>query len=450
MLRRLLLSFLVPCVASWIVTLVWQPLARHQSEEYFELAQAPAGESSLFRPPGYITFLRGVGAVTGGLHEEDYLPVYLAQGVVLGLASVGLFLLALRWLQPAAACLLALAFGIHPLAVILTGYVHYDLLHLALLIWLSLAVVHSFGGEKPSLPWASVAGVLCALTTLTRPMTLIFPLVLAIMIVWNGKVERRRAWMAGLVCLATMLVVIAPRTWSNYQRTGRFIPINAQSGAALWPMTETALHPTSENFPWVALWEKRGPKLLREKLGADAEDPDVFMRRPVEVDDILRQAAIRQLRAQPGVYLGNVFDNVRFFWTGDSRLFVRTFLNYQFANKRPPPATAATNYFSAYTALLHLLGAFGLVLAVWRKEKTLIWVGAVFLTLWLAHSVVYLDARYLYAELPFLLCFASYGLREIIPKRWPRDLVAGGTLTILSILGLVLVLLGPEGWMFQP
>jgi hypothetical protein len=134
MFPRALLCFLLPCLAGWLVAFVWTPLERHQAEEYFELAQAPAGtESSLFRPPGYVAFLRGVGDLSGGLRINQYAPVYLAQGVVLGLTAVGLFLLVRRWLSPAAACLLALAFGFHPLAVLLVGYVHYDLLHVAFL-----------------------------------------------------------------------------------------------------------------------------------------------------------------------------------------------------------------------------------------------------------------------------------------------------------------------------
>lgn len=429
--------------------MAWQPLARHQAEEYVELAQAPTGESSLFRPPGYVAFLRGVGTFAGGLNKDNLRPVYLAQGLVLGLATAGIFLLTLRWLHPGPACLLALAFGCHPLAIILTGYIHYDLLHLTLLIWLSLAVVKAFGGDKPTFPWAIGAGVLCALTTLTRPMTLIFPLVLAIMIAWKHRTERRRWWLAGLALVVTMTAVIAPRTWSNYQRAGRFIPINAQTGAALWPMMEAPLHPTSDNFPWVGLWEKLGPDLLRAKLGADADTKDIFQRQPVEVDAVLRQQAITLLQAQPEVYADNVLHNALFFWTGDSRLLLRAFLFYQFADHSPPPQTLATRYFSAYTALLHILGAVGLLLAFWRKERTLLWVGAVFLTLWLAHSLVYLDARYLYAELPFLICFTGYGLREILPKRRPRDWVASGALLTLSVASLLILLLGPEAWMFH-
>lgn len=449
MLQRLLLVFLVPCLAGWVVAGIWQPLERNQAEEYFELAQAPAGESSLFRPPGYAEFLRDVGRLSGGLVKNDYRNIYFAQGLLLGLAAVGLFLIAQRWLQPGAAFLLALAFGCHPLAIILVGYVHYDLLHLTLLIWLSLAVVHALGGEAPSLPWTIAAGVIGALTTLTRPMTLIFPFVLALVLLWRNHPERRKNWMAGAVFAVAMLLTIAPRTWANYQRSGQFIPVNAQTGAALWPMTVAPIRATSDNFPWVDLWGKQGAPLLREKLGIEGEAKDVFQRRPVEVDAILRAHAKEQLRAQPEVYFSNVLRNAVFFWMGDSRQTVRAFLFYQFVDRSPPPQTFATRYFSAYSALLHLFGALGLALAFWRKECTLLWLGAVFLSLWLAHSLVYLDARYLYAELPFLICFAGYGLREIFPARWPRDQVAGGALLALSALGLILVLLGPEAWMFH-
>ncbi len=449
MLRRLLLVFLLPCLAAWVVAFVWQPLERHQAEEYVELAQAPAGESSLFRPPGYVAFLRGVGLIDGGLQKENYRPIYLAQGLLLGLAAVGMLLVAQRWLQPMAATLLGLALGLHPLGIILAGYVHYDMLHLALLVWFSYAVQCAWEGKAPSFCWAAAAGILGALTTLTRPMTLIFPGVLILAIAGNHGGKCRRAWAAGGIFLAAMLLTLAPRTWSNYQRTGKFIPINAQTGAALWPMTEAPLHPTSENFPWVALWEKNGAQLLTEKLGASAEDKDLFMRQPVEVDAVLRARAAEQLRAQPAVYFNNVLHNALFFWTGDSRQIVRAFLFYQIAEHSPPPRNAATAYFVLYTACLHGLAFAGLALAAWRKERALIGMGTVFLTLWVAHSLVYLDARYLYAELPFLIGFASYGLREMLPKRWSRDMVAAGGLLGLSFLGLWLLLLGPTLSLFD-
>ncbi len=442
MFPRALLCFLLPCLAGGLVAFVWTPLDRHQTEEYFELAQAPPGaESSLFRPPGYVAFLRGVGELSGGLSEGKYAPVYLAQGVLLGLAAVGFFLAAARWLPLSAASLLALAFGCHPLMVLLAGYVHYDLLHVTFLVWLSLAVMNALAGARPSLGWALAAGLLAGLTTLIRPMTLLFPAVLLLMLCWRRGPDGQRRWLAAVVCLAAMGLTVAPRTWENYQRTGRFIPVNAQSGSALWPMTETALRPTSDNFPWVPLWSVHGVSLLEPKLGADAKAPDVFFRRPLEVDDVLRARARAQLAAQPGVYLNNVFHNFVFFWTGDSRQLVRAFLFYQPAEHSPPPENFSMRYFEILSAALHLLGAAGLVLAFWRREDSLCWLGAALLTLWLAHSLVYLDARYLYAEIPFLFWFSAYALRASLPARWPRAEVAAGGLLAASFLGLVLVLI---------
>jgi hypothetical protein len=271
-------------------------------------------------------------------------------------------------------------------------------------------------------------------------MTLLFPAFLFFMLCGKRGPGRRRAWLAGAICVAVMALTIAPRTWGNYQRTGNFIPVNAQSGAALWPMTEAPLRANSDNFPWIALWQENGAALLRAKLGDDAVASDVFFRRPVEVDEILRARAHAQLAAQPGVYLGNVVHNALFFWTGDSRRLVRAFLFYQPAERSPPPENFAMRYFEAFSAVLHLLGVVGFILAFWRCEESLCWPGTVFLTLWLAHSLVYLDARYLYAELPFLILFSAYALRSFLPLRWPRGEVAAGALLAGSFLGLVSVL----------
>ncbi len=424
-----------------LVALVWVPLARHQAEEYLELARAPVGDSSLLRPPGYVAFLRLVGTFSGGLDLVDFRAIYFAQALVLGLGTVAVFLIARRFLEESAAFLLALAFVCHPLAVVLVGYVHYDMLHISLLALSTLGVVLAFDRERPSLRWAWVAGVVVGLATLTRPVTLLFPATIALALGWLRPGTPRERWLAWAAFTAAMALTLAPRTIGNFQRTSRFIPVNAQTGAAFWPMTVTDLHPDSDNFPWVPLWQQRGASALAARLGPAAHNPDIFQQQPIPVDAALSSLAASQFRAQPAVYFQNVAHNLVFFWTGDSRRVLREFQFYQFADKSPPPDAPPVRYFIYMSAALHLLAAVGLLIGCWRRNRVIVLAGSLFLALWALHALVYLDARYLYARLPFLFWFAAYGLREILPTSIPaRDLFAAGVLGGASLVGLGLLL----------
>ena len=432
---RLLVCLLAPGIVAWLMTSVWVPLETHQAEEYVALAQSPDAPASLLRPPGYVAFLRLVGGLDGGLRADDHGLIYLAQAVLLGLATAAFFLVARRWLEPAAACVLALAFGCHPLALVLVGYLHYDLLHLALLVFTSWCLVNGFGSPRVSWPWVALAGVAAGLTTLTRPMTLVLPAVLAAALGWRRGGEGRRCALAWAIFVVVMGLTLAPRTVGNFLRTGRVIPVNAQTGAAFWPMTDAVMHPTSENFPWVNEWHENGEPLAIRKLGPAAGGSDAFMTLTLPLDDLLKARAWELFRAQPAVYFENVAGNLLFFWTGDSRRFIKAFQFYQVADRPSATDKWVIGYYVFASAVLHLLAAGGFILAWWRRERTLVLAGSVFLTLWLVHALVYLDARYLYAGLPFFLWFAAYGLRELLPARWPRDLAACGALAALSVIG---------------
>jgi hypothetical protein len=178
---RLLACFVLPLVLSGLIALLFEPLRLYQAEDYLSLAQqSSAVPSSLFRPPGYVAFLRLINVVGGPISNARAWPIYIGQGVVLGLATVAWYLIACRWLAPSAAGLLALAFGCNPLMVILVGYIHYDILHLGLSVLVGLLLVWTFANPAASLRWAMLAGLAGGVLTLVRPMTLLEPAFLAL------------------------------------------------------------------------------------------------------------------------------------------------------------------------------------------------------------------------------------------------------------------------------
>jgi hypothetical protein len=307
-----------------------------------------------------------------------------------------------------------------------------------------LLLVRVFASDTISLRRAILAGIAVGLVTLVRPLTLVLPPFLALaMILQVGKAKSSRAWLAWAVFSLSMAVIIAPRTWSNYTRTGRFVPVNALFYSQLWPMFEVPIHPTSENYPWIALVLNRLPPIVKKAIGPAnfAEEGD-GMTHPFIMEKICHDRIRELIRTQPGVYFSNLAHNVLFFATGDSRLRIKAFVFCQYQDRYVHPITWATGFFIGSSALFHMCGMVGLALGLWRRDPTVTILASLFICLWVVHSMVYLDYRYLYVELPFMLWFTGYLFNEYFKTRGSdeRPMVWLSTaFAISSLLGTALL-----------
>jgi hypothetical protein len=205
-----------------------------------------------------------------------------------------------------------------------------------------------------------------------------------------------------------MAATIAPKTWSNYARTGQFIPVNAQFWSQLWPMFEEPIKVTSENYPWISLVPRRLAPLVKKQLGsANAEEGNGIIH-PLTIENICRARVKELIWIRTGLYFSNLIHNAFFFLSGDSRLRIRAFVFCQIQDIYIHPVTWATGFFILSSALLHVCGVLGLALGLWRRDPTVTILAALFICLWIVHSMVYLDYRFLYANLPFMLWFTGY------------------------------------------
>src|SRR5579871_3129390 len=92
---RLLACFVFPLVLSVLIALLFEPLRLYQAEDYLALSRQSSGvPPSLFRPPGYVAFLRLINATGGPISNDRAWPIYVGQGVVLGLATVAWYVIA--------------------------------------------------------------------------------------------------------------------------------------------------------------------------------------------------------------------------------------------------------------------------------------------------------------------------------------------------------------------
>jgi len=441
---RLLTCLVLPLLLALSMTALFVPLQQKHAEEYLELGQqSPSESSSLFRPPGYVAFLRYINLASGGIAKDRLMPVYVAQGVALGLATAVFYITACRWMTGLGAWLMAMAFGCNPLVVVLVGFVHYDILHMSLSVLVGYSLVRAFAGDRASLRWAIFAGIACGAMTLTRPMTLALPAFLALALLIQTKSARpSRPCLAWMMFSLAMAATLAPRIWGNYARTGRFVPVNEQAVAALWPMFERPLRPDSDTSPWPSLWNERGVPLVGQGLGPDATYPYYAISHPLEFNDVLHAQTLRLMRTQPQVYLQNLAYNALFFLTGDSRTMIRMFMARQDAAPRALPAALAVGFFIASSALWNLCGALGLALGLWRRDPAIMVLASLFICIFAVHSMLFLDYRYIYVKLPFSLWFCGYLVNDCLklPRVGERLLTwMPATFAAISLFGTALL-----------
>ncbi|MDP6838868.1 MAG: glycosyltransferase family 39 protein, partial [Planctomycetota bacterium] len=196
-------------------------------------------ESPCLRPPGYPWFLAAIYAATDG----SYLAPRLVQAL-LGLTSAGLlFLLARRFLSPAAGLWAAALFVTHWVPLYFEMELHEPALLMFLL--LLLAVICERWAAAPTWRRASLMGLVLGLTALVRSNIL---LGLPPLLFWMLWVQRRQSAVVGAgiagkraparptslaaVLLGTALA-LAPATARNIARSGEPVLISANAGLNL-------------------------------------------------------------------------------------------------------------------------------------------------------------------------------------------------------------------------
>ena len=170
--------------------------------------------------------------------------------------------------------------------IILAGLLHYEILHVFLIIlssYVFYCALLSSGRKQVFL--LALAGVLWGLCTLVRPVTLILPVFVLIFFAVRFRQSHRLALRNAIVFTASMAMTIAPYTIRNYIRTDRVIAVNAQSKVALWAATEQKLQPSPNYFRWRELWYDQGMKIYRRVTNSPTYRYEEYTRNIVRLED---------------------------------------------------------------------------------------------------------------------------------------------------------------------
>lgn len=185
---RLLSCFLFPLLLSILIALLYTPIrTRLVAEEHLDLSrQSSDVPSSLLCPPGYVAFLHIINVASGGINHDRLVPIYIGQGVMLGLATVAWYMTACRWMAALPAWLMALAFGCNPLVVTMVGYIHYDILHLGMSVFTGLLLVWTFANNTVTLIVEDILGVRIRELIRTQPRVYLSNIAHKAIFFWSG------------------------------------------------------------------------------------------------------------------------------------------------------------------------------------------------------------------------------------------------------------------------
>jgi hypothetical protein len=181
------------------------------------------------RVPGYPAFLAGLFGVFG----ETAAAVLIIQAIFSSLSATMNYAICchfvpaeLKWWRR---FLLAL-FVLCPTGVILSGFVLSDTLFEFLFVGGLLCFVRSYAAVSPG-RWQVLAGALWGLALFSRPILLLWPLIVPALAWLVGlSLGKKIAWRYVLASLMIPLLVVATWTLRNWQRRG--IPAFSTNGAA--------------------------------------------------------------------------------------------------------------------------------------------------------------------------------------------------------------------------
>ena len=465
-LRLGLLVFLFTMAAAGYLLLVRRPLLTlgGLTDEWLPLGYNLAAygtlgwgsEPILLRPPGYPAFIAGVlrlatrvpARLTPSYHVIAIALVLLAQAVLLAVTAALLFAWLRRRVGNALAFAAALLYGLNPYSLVLPGLLHYDVLHLFLLVAGCAALDLALARADDTLSPLAAAGALWGIAALVRPVTLPLPLFVLVMILARG-LRGRRAATAALAFSLAMAAVIAPWTARNYGLTGRLIPINVQGWAVLWGSTVMPFRLDPNQYQWAAVAAAHMRPIHRRVTGKEYDYPG-YLEHNVALEAAYKEDALRNLGRQPQVYLWNVargflslslqintslvsvFQRIQ--RTGEM-VSQTWFWEHAEAERRETRTSRATGVLAA---LLTVLAGIGIARGVARRDPFLLVPGLVYLCVAGAHTLVLVDFMYYYVRLPFLIVFAALGAEAL--GTWGRKLAAA--LVALALAASAVLLLG--------
>lgn len=405
--------------------------------KFTKFPDAPQFVPEVIRTPVYPLFLATIYKVAG----VRQLPVALVQTALFALICLLVFAIARRVASERAALLAAFLTAIFPPipyfgALVMTEVWTTFLFMLSM--WMVMRALDS--GRTPTF---AAAGVMLALTTLSRPVFVLFPLALAavgLVVFPVAGVKRRPSVLQWAALVGAFAIAMIPWSMYNYVTMGRFTPTPPAGGVGRglwegqWQATwsgrlQDELTKTAEATDDRALLDERVTAIAaREHTAAapmleyvhqwqdirriwtEPTDPGEYTAARVTADREYQRVALENLRKDSASHLARrLARGVFILWAGEIPF------RYSEINELPPLLVRAVWAIQAVICVASLVG-FVLLCRAGRRAEALLF-GAVLLYVTAVHFPLLTEARQSLPAQPVVLLLASLALKPEIHER---------------------------------
>lgn len=460
------------------------PLFLFIAEEYVELGwnyyqygnfYGSLPVKAVFRPPGYSLFCSGIFLFSDKnpgkqqpfeemtknipLREKVFTALEHSQALLLGLSAILVYAILTRYLNATHSVILALLFGCNPYSVILTGLYHYDIIHIFLTLLATWLLTNAITKESSLNIWLIGSGIAWGLATLVRPITLILPCFILLLFLYESRGNWKNTLYKTVIFTVAMLIIIAPWTIRNYNLTHKIIPVNAQTGIALWAATSkiNEIHPN--HYGWMNIWYPSGDELYKKVTGFKYTNNIQYAIFSLQMEDEFKKIVLSNLKNNPSVYLLNIISNMALFVFNMNDVLVKVYEAFQEGKTSPDiwvpwitpgnpqnfHSSHSQHFFYAFIILLTCMSFGALFYAIKNRATPVLAVAAAFACISTAYSISYLDLMYYSIKLPFIFLLAGYFLSCInsqkIPVRYGKFCSFSPASALLCVMSVWVVLM---------
>ena len=262
------------------------------------------------------------------------------------------------------------------------------------------------GWQSGRLRWLFLAGVFFGLSAIARAVVLTSVGGLALYLLWLKRQELRQAWKMPFCLLIGVATAIAPVTIRNFLESGEFVPIGTYGGINLYIGNNLHSDGVSATVPGTGLDWWHGGVMDDTRRIADTDAGRELS--PTEQSVYWRNRALREIRDNPGFFIGHLGRKLLLFLGGYE---LANNFDIRYVSKRIPLLNYLILDKPVYWpwGIVLPLGIAGMILlGLWCPEQRfLLLFGALYVPSLL---LFFVTGRYRLPLIPFLAVFAAYAI----------------------------------------
>ncbi len=386
--RKILIFIFLSAFLIRFVFIILFPLSAPDSLDYDKMALHIANglgfSANLNRAPLYPTFLATIYFIFG----HSFLVVRIIQAILGAIICIFVYFIGEEIFKNRRAAALGTgAAVIYPSLIASNSYILTETLATFLLTIAVILLMKALKGKKKQ-DWVA-GGIFLGLSTLCRPVTLLFPLflLLGLLLFFRKRLEN---FIFVLIFSLTVAGTILPWTIRNYLVFKEFIPVATGGGFNLW---------VGSYFPWDGDYNWR-----------DLSDKENLVKglSQIDADKKFFREGIKNIKNNPGAYSLLCLKKLGRFWLqipGGKRVLEGKNLQKAFI------------FTFHYILLFFFLLGLYLCLKEKRKEVFISLLMIFYFTF--IHSLLFAIPRYRIPIMPLVLAIAGGGLNGII--NWRRN-----------------------------